>query len=108
MGELRERLLQRGYRSRVVNSAFEKVRQLDRSSALEKVAREQKEDRVKAIFKYDRRLPDISSIMRRNWDVMVNDDRRLKKVFEKPPMVCFSRTRNKSCASHSTSVAFLV
>ena len=32
--------------------------------------------------------------MKKNWKTMVNDDKRLLKVFPQPPMVCFTRGRN--------------
>ena len=48
--ELRELLLERGYRDRVIEASFDKVRGLDRRVVLEKVVREVQEDRVKAIF----------------------------------------------------------
>ena len=94
LGELRDLLLERGYRRRVIEAAFEKVKQLERATTLSRVVREKKEDRVKAIFKFDKRLPDISGIMKRNYEVMVADDKRLKNVFGAPPMVCYSRGRN--------------
>ena len=94
LGELRNLLLERGYRRRVIEAAFEKVKQLERATTLSRVVREKKEDRVKAIFKFDKRLPDISGIMKRNYEVMVGDDKRLKNVFGAPPMVCYSRGRN--------------
>ena len=37
--------------------------------------------RVRAVFRYDRRLPDVSGIMRKNGKTMVSDDIRLIKVF---------------------------
>ena len=86
--------MERGYRRRVIEAAFEKVKQLERATTLSRVVREKKEDRVKAIFKFDKRLPDISGIMKRNYEVMVADDKRLKNVFGAPPMVCYSRGRN--------------
>ena len=43
---------------------------------------------------FDWRLPNVSSIMRKNWQVMVNYDNRLVKVFLEPPMVRFRRGKN--------------
>ena len=94
--ELRVRLMERGFRARFIDSAIEKVKMLDRSSVLAKVVREdQTQDRVRAIFRYDKRLPDLSGIFRKNWQTMVSDDQRLLSVFPKPPMICFSRAKNQ-------------
>ena len=92
--ELKQLLLERGYRRRGIENSFDRVRQLERVSVLEKVERRQQVDRVKAVFRFDKRLPNIAGIMKQNWKVMVESDRRLKKVFEHPPLVCFNRTRN--------------
>ena len=52
------------------------------------------EGRVRAMFRFDRRLPNLSSIFVKHWKTMLEEDSRLKPVFEKPPMVCYSRGRN--------------
>ena len=80
----------------MIESALERVRTLERSSMLEKVVRQNSEarDRVRAIFKFDRRLPNLSGIFKKTWQVMVNDDKRLLKVFPKPPMICYTRPKN--------------
>ena len=79
-----------------MESALERVRGLEREAMLEKVVRENDQvlDRVRAIFRFDRRLPNLSGIFRKNWQVMVNDDKRLLKVFPKPPMICYTRPKN--------------
>ena len=47
--ELKEKLVGRGYKSKVVDNAVEKVRQLDRSTILQRVVRENRNrDRVKS------------------------------------------------------------
>ena len=61
---------------------------------MERVVREVQEDRVKAIFRFDKRLPNISGIMRQNWKVMTEADQRLLRAFKSPPIVCFTRTKN--------------
>ena len=56
--ELKERLLERGYRSRVIDNTIEKVQVVDREQMLRKVVRDNKnEGRVRAAFKLDKRLP---------------------------------------------------
>ena len=92
LAELKEKLVQRGYRSKAVDSAFEKVRQLDRDTILRKVDRDDTNvERVKAVFKFDKRLPNLSSIFTKNWRTMLKDDQRLTAVFPDPPLVCFTR-----------------
>ena len=92
--ELSERLQERGYRKRPVEDAIEKVRSLAREDILAKVERVNNNNRVRAVFRYDRILPNISAILLKNWNTMVEDDRRLKEVFKEPPMACFTRGKN--------------
>ena len=49
---------------------------------------------VRAIFRFDRRLPNLSDIFRKNWETMVQDDRRLLGPFPSPPMICYTRGKN--------------
>ena len=69
LGELSVLLQERGYGKKVIESALERVRALERSSMLEKVVRQDTEarDRVRAIFKFDRRLPNLSWIFKKTW-----------------------------------------
>ena len=79
----------------MVDNALVKVRQLDRSKILHRVVRENSTcDRVKAVFRYDKRLPCLSAIFTKHWRVMVADDKRLVQVFPKPPMISFTRGKN--------------
>ena len=95
LDELKERLLHRGYRPKVIENAFNKIKGLDRDETLAKVVRENvNEGRVRAVFRFDMRLPSLSSIFHKNWETMLSEDIRLKSVFPKPPMVCYTRGKN--------------
>lgn len=95
--ELKIKLLERGYRNKSIDETINKVRDLKREEVLEKVDRGEKQgqsNRVRAVFKFDQRLPNLSTIMRNTWKTMVGDDNRLLQVFPEPPMVCYRRGRN--------------
>ena len=93
--ELSVKLVDRGYRKRVVEQAIKKVRDLKREDILKKVDREDKnKSRVRAVIRFDRRLPNICSILRKNWQTMIGYDSRMLKIFPEPPMVCFTRGKN--------------
>ena len=94
--ELKTKLIDRGYRGKVIDSAISRVKQLNRSDILEKVVRVDKsKDRVRAVFRFDMRLPNLSAIFRKNWQTMVSDDLRLQPVYPKPPMICYTRGKNQ-------------
>ena len=95
LDELKEKLVLRSYRPKMIDNAFEKIRSLDRTTALAKVVRvNENEGRVRAMFRFDMRLPNLSGILRKNWQLMVAEDVRLKSVFPRPPMVCYTRGDN--------------
>ena len=95
LDELKEKLVLRSYRPKMIDNAFEKIRSLDRTTALAKVVRvNENEGRVRAMFRFDMRLPNLSGIFRKNWQLMVAEDVRLKSVFPRPPMVCYTRGDN--------------
>ena len=95
MEELRIRLLERGYKTRCIDNAFKKVDCLDRDEILDKVVKvEKNKKRVRAMFTYDRRLPELSSIFIKHWKTMTDEDIRLKTVFKDSPMVCYKRSKN--------------
>jgi hypothetical protein len=52
------------------------------------------EGRVRAIFRFDMRLPNLSAIFKKNWQTMLSEDIRLKTVFPDPPMLCYTREKN--------------
>jgi hypothetical protein len=93
--ELSDKMVKRGYRKKLVSNAIENVKELKREQVLQKVQRADSQgNRVRAIFRYDKRLPNLSSIFKRDWQTMVDDDQRLLEVYPDPPMVCFRRGRN--------------
>ena len=98
--ELKERLLQRGYRPKLIDQAFNKIRGLDRETTLTKVVRaDTNEGRVRAVFRFDLRLPNLSAIFHKNWDIMVSEDVRLKSVFPKHDML-HQRKEHQGAALH--------
>jgi hypothetical protein len=98
LGELQELLLQRKYRGRAIDAAFEKVEEIERKDALKKVVRKEKEKRVKFVIRYDPRYPKISEVIRRNHKIMLEDDARLLNIpeYRKPAMTVYTRPRNNA------------
>ena len=93
--ELKDLLLERGYNRNVVDAAIVRAQTLERSEALKKVVRVRGDvKRTKFIIQYDPRLPNLSKILKENWQVMISEDQRLRPAFEHPPMVCYKRPKN--------------
>ena len=89
---LKDKLLSRGYRTKFILAAFDKVKVLDRTVALQKSVKKDV-DRIVLSIPYDPRLPSVSSILYKFWKVMIENP-RLKKIFPSPPMVCWTRPKN--------------
>ena len=88
-------LLKRGYTQKILDKAFGRVVKIPRDNTLEKVAKNCKKKEVFALT-FHKKLPSISNIIQKHWRVMTEDDTRLKKCFDKPPVVAYRRTKNLS------------
>ena len=86
-------LLQRGYSKQSTNTAFSKVKALTRLPTLEKVMRPPC-DRQILVIPFDKRLPNISSILKHRWQCLVDKDPMARDYMPKPPMVTYSRTKS--------------
>ena len=51
-------------------------------------------ERPVLVIPYDKRLPDISGVLKHRWECLVSRDPRVLDYMPKPPMVCYSRTKN--------------
>ena len=88
---LQEELLQRGYEKSIMKEAFRRVKLLDRHTTLQKVVKPA-EDRVTLTIPFDKRLPNISSILHHRWRCLVDKDPTAKNYMAKPPRVTYSKT----------------
>ena len=96
LDELRQLLLSRGYKAGELQKTIEWDMELERDAVIDKVVRndDKNKGRVKYTITFDPKLPKISSILSRNWKVMVQTDERLVNAFTKPPMACLRRGPN--------------
>ena len=92
LDELKAKLLSRGYRLNFISKAFEKVKLIDRKVALKKVEKKTVKRNILSL-PYDPRLPHVSNILYRFWNVMTRNP-RLKRIFPNPPMVTWTRPKN--------------
>lgn len=93
LSELKEMLLSRNYKPKIIDSAVERARAVPRVKALERVSRESSNSRQVFAVTYDPRLPSINSIVRRHWRTMTRDQ-YMAEVFPKPPLIAYKRPKN--------------
>ena len=94
LSELKEMLIARDYKKSLINAAIQKALRIPRSEAIKKVVRSKTSDRVVFSIKYDPRLPSLTSIIQKHHRTMIQDDPRLKEVFNQPPLIAYKRNRN--------------
>ena len=86
-------LVQRGYSKKAIGIAFSKVRSLDRVTTLAKVAKDPSE-RITLVIPFDKRLPDISKVLRHRWQCLIDRDPKAKLYMPEPPRVGYSKTQS--------------
>ena len=91
MSELRDMLLSRGYKRKLIDKNIEKALLVPRDQAIKRVTRKKDMDRVVFSVMYHPALPSIPRIIAKGYRAMVESDPRLKEVFPKPPMVAYRR-----------------
>ena len=84
----------RGYKHKQVLDQFQKALEISRQVALEKVNSVKKENGPILSLPYDRRMPNITSILHQHWLYLLKVNPDLKRVLPKPPMVSYTRPKN--------------
>ena len=64
-----------------------------KKKAIEK-ANKGTEKNITLVTEYHPNLPSLSKIVRKHWEVMVDHDPRLHRIFPKPSVVAYSRGKN--------------
>jgi hypothetical protein len=92
--ELREMLQQRGYSNNIITGAFTRLTTTNRQEALKKVSREKiSNDKVTFVIPFDPRLPKISEIASRHFNLL-KSDKSCEKIFKAGVQVAYKRHQN--------------
>ena len=92
--ELKEMLLQRKYRSGMIDSAISRARSIPRLEALKYVVKTKTTRRPVCVVSWDPRLPSLPAIKKKHWRAMTTTDPYLKEVFPEPPLTAYKRQKN--------------
>ena len=94
LAELKNMLLSRDYKTKLIDNAIARAGAIPRSKALERVEKSNNGKRRPVLsVEYHPSLPALSSILKRHWRVM-SQDPYLKEVFPLPPIVAYIRPAN--------------
>ena len=85
--------LQRGYQKSAMMVAFNKVMVPNRMTTLEKMERSTS-GRLTLVIPFDKRLPNISSILHQRWQCLLSRDSKAKGYMPEPPRVGYTRTKS--------------
>ena len=79
MDQLRDMLLARSYRPRVIEAAFKRLDDTSREQALKKVEPSQSK-KLTMVVTYDPRLPNMSSVVQKHYKTLTSDP-QMREVF---------------------------
>ena len=93
--ELKALLVNRKYPENIINAAISKARLIPRLEALKSQKPPQPTNR-RPIFvvQYDPRLPDVTDITHKQYNVMIKHNQYMKDVFPEPPLIANKRNKN--------------
>ena len=86
LSELKQLLLQRDYKTKIIDAAIERARNISRTEALKRVIRNKSNDRPVLVVNYHPSLPSIPKIINSCWKVLTQNP-YMKNIFPKPPLI---------------------
>ena len=94
LDELKQMLLNRNYPIKIIEEAFTKTRKISRIEAIKRVTyKKSSTNKVTFVIPFDPRLPKISEITRRHFDLMKKDP-LCAKIFEEGAQIAYKRHQN--------------
>lgn len=91
--ELKVNLKSRGYTDKVLENALTRVDLISRNEALKKVERKKNTNRIVFATTYDPRLPSITAIVKKHYNMCKNDP-DFENSFPETPIVGYRRSKN--------------
>ena len=95
LSELKELLLEREYKSGVIDAAINRAKQIPRSEALKRVEKSNTSSRPVFVVTHNPALPSVPKIMQKHWRVMTTNP-HMKSIFPQPPLIAYKRPSNLS------------
>ena len=91
--ELKEFLLSRQYKTRIIDEAFEKVKSIPRNLALERKQNKSNSERIPLVVTYHTGLPNLHAILKKNFPILKRSE-RCEMAIPEIPIIAYRRTRN--------------
>ena len=91
--ELKQFLLNRNYKSRLIDAAFDKIRNMTRTDSLKRKDKKKIKKRIPFITTFHPGLPNIPQILRKYFPIL-HSSKRCSSAIPECPMVAFRRPKN--------------
>ena len=91
--QLKDNLLSRGYKNKIIDNAFDRLKSVSREQALKKVVKNDKNDKIVCTVTYDPRIVCVSSSIEKHFS-FAQKDPEFKNIFPEKPVVGYRRGRN--------------
>ena len=86
--------MKQGYDQKLVDEQLEKVEKFVRDDLLQEKDQEQQDPkRIPLILTYNRFLPNLTAVVRKNWN-MFQTNKSLRELFQEQPITAFKRNKN--------------
>ena len=86
--------MKQGNAQKFVDEQLEKVDKLVRDDLLQEKDQEQQDPKpIPLILTYNRFLPNLTAIVRKNWNIL-QTNKSLRELFEEQPITAFTRNKN--------------
>lgn len=93
LNELRFNLKTRGYSYDILDKAFSRLDSIKREDALKKVVRKKANQRTVFAVTYDPRLPSVSQVLRKHFEI-AKEDPNFDSTFVEMPLIGYRRSKN--------------
>ena len=86
--------MKQGYDQKLVDEQLEKVDKLARDNLLQEKDQEQQDPkRIPLTLTYNRFLPNLTAVVRKNWNILQTNKSR-RELFQEQPITAFKRNKN--------------
>ena len=92
LDELKKKFQMRGYNNVLVEQQFQRIHQIERRTLLQYKNR-QDNMKLKCITTYNKNLPNIKSLIDKNWSTLLINDKQASIFYDKP-ILAFKRNKN--------------
>ena len=93
LAELKQFLLDREYKPKIIDAAITKAKNIPRREAIKRVEKQNRTPRPCFVVRYDPRFPSLTKIVSKHWRAMTTNP-TMASIFKDPPLIAYKRPKN--------------